>query len=88
MITRLSPNISIAQNEDGAVLLDEHRGEYWQLNASGADVLNTLLDGGTAGDAARLHAAHHPITADQAAADVKQLIASLRAARLVEVEEP
>ncbi|MER7394613.1 lasso peptide biosynthesis PqqD family chaperone [Streptomyces sp. NPDC000151] len=78
----------MTKNDDGVVLLDERRGDYWQLNGTGAAVLDTLLEGGTTADAVRLLSAHHRVPADQAGADVRQLIASLRDAHLVEVEKP
>ncbi|POX37203.1 PqqD family protein [Streptomyces sp. Ru73] len=84
MTVRLSPHVSLTRNEGGAVLLDERRGDYWQLNHTGAAVLDTLLAGGTPADAARTLADGHPVPADRALGDVTALIDSLRSARLVE----
>lgn len=84
MTTRLAPHVSLVKNDDGVVLLDERSGDYWQLNATGATVLDTLLDGGTTSEAVRVLAAHHPVTAARASADVRNLVDSLRSARLVE----
>ncbi|MEU7488647.1 lasso peptide biosynthesis PqqD family chaperone [Streptomyces sp. NPDC042319] len=84
MTMRLSPHVSLTKNDDGAVLLDERRGDYWQLNHTGTAVLDTLLAGGTPADAARVLADDHPVPADRARDDVTALIDSLRSARLVE----
>lgn len=84
MTTQLSPQVSLTENDDGIVLLDEQHGNYWQLNCTAATILNALLEGHTAADAARMLAAEHLVTGDRADQDVSQFIESLRAARLVE----
>ncbi|MFB8034006.1 lasso peptide biosynthesis PqqD family chaperone [Streptomyces sp. NPDC056004] len=56
------------------VLLDERDGRYWQLNATGATVLQALLDGATPQQVAERLAAARPVTSERAAADVAALI--------------
>jgi coenzyme PQQ synthesis protein D (PqqD) len=80
---RLRKGISVTETEDGTVLLDQRSGKYWQLNPSGALILSTLLAGGTAEQAAGAVAARYPVDTDRALADVRALVDSLRAARLV-----
>lgn len=83
MTLRLRADVSVTDTDDGLVLLDERAGRYWQLNRTGALVLQTLLDGGTPEDAAEALATQHAVTAERAAADVAALLAHLRAAGLV-----
>jgi Coenzyme PQQ synthesis protein D (PqqD) len=80
---RLRKGVTVTETEDGAVLLDERSGRYWQLNTSGALILSTLLAGGTAEQAADAVAARYPVDAGRALADVRELTDSLRAAKLV-----
>ena len=49
MALNLRPGVSTADTDYGTTLLDEHSGEYFTLNPTGALVLRTLLGGGTAG---------------------------------------
>jgi hypothetical protein len=80
---RLRKGVSVTETEDGAVLLDQRSGRYWQLNPSGSLVLSTLLAGGTAEQAADAVVARYPVDAGRALADVRSLMDTLRAARLV-----
>ncbi len=45
MTFALVPGVSVADTENGTVLLDERSGRYWMLNRTGAVVLRCLLDG-------------------------------------------
>jgi Coenzyme PQQ synthesis protein D (PqqD) len=42
---RLRPDVTSTATDDGLVLLDERTGRYWQLNPTGAYVLDRLLAG-------------------------------------------
>jgi hypothetical protein len=79
----LREKVSIAETEDGTVLLDEQKGRYWQLNASAGQVLRVLLDRGTVEDAAADLAARYPVSAPDATRDVTELVDQLRAAGLL-----
>lgn len=84
MTLALRAGITTAGTEDGLVLLDECAGRYWQLNNTGALVLEALLDGGTLDDAARRLTDVHPtLPAAQAVTDVADILESLRTAGLV-----
>ena len=80
---RLRKGVTVTETEDGAVVLDERSGTYWQLNSSGSLILSILLAGGTEEQAADALAAKYPVDPGRALADVRALIESLRAARLV-----
>lgn len=80
---KLRKDVSLTDTEDGTVLLDQRSGTYWQLNSSGALILRTLLAGGSPEQAAAAVVARYPVERDQALVDVRALVESLRAARLV-----
>ena len=80
---RLRKGVTLTETEDGAVLLDERSGTYWQLNSSGALTLSTLLSGGSDEQASEAVARRYPVDSGRALADVRALVSALRAARLV-----
>lgn len=80
---RLRSHVSVAETDDGTVLLDEKSGKYWQLNLSGSMILRTLLADGTLEEAADAVVARYPVDGAQALADVQALVTSLTTARLV-----
>ncbi|MFD7711041.1 lasso peptide biosynthesis PqqD family chaperone [Streptomyces sp. NPDC059785] len=82
-MSRLRADVTACPTEEGMVLLDERRGRYWQLNSTGALIVQTLLDGATPGQAADRLADACPVTAERAAADVAALVDRLTRARLV-----
>lgn len=84
MTIKLRDRVTATSTEYGLVLLDETGGEYWNLNATGALVVDTILGAGTADDAARALAAGHDVDLATARADVDELLARLCAAGLVE----
>ncbi|WP_197696548.1 lasso peptide biosynthesis PqqD family chaperone [Nocardia terpenica] len=77
--------VTIADTEDGVVLLDRRTGRYFQLNVTGSQILRTLLDGSTIDAAVTALTASHGIGQDRARADVGKLIDRLSRARLVAV---
>ncbi len=84
MTLKLRAGISTAEVEYGTALLDEDRGEYWNLNPTGALVLQTLLLGSTPDEAAKKLAAEYGIDVEEAARDVEELVESLQAAGLID----
>jgi hypothetical protein len=78
----LGKDVAFTETEDGAVLLDQRSGKYWQLNGSGELILRTLLAGGDPQRAAEAVAARYPVDAERALTDVETLVQALRAARL------
>jgi hypothetical protein len=83
MALKLRDGISTAATEYGIALLDEHSGQYWNLNPTGALVLQKLLDGGTAAQAAQQLTEQYAVDIDCATEDVTELINELCSAGLV-----
>jgi Coenzyme PQQ synthesis protein D (PqqD) len=83
MTVRLRADVSTTDTDDGMVLLDERAGRYWQLNATGGLVLRLLLDGATPRQVAQTLTDRHPVSTEQAAADVADLLRRLHTAGLV-----
>jgi hypothetical protein len=83
MTLHLHPDVSAADTDDGAVLLDERAGRYWQLNPTGALVLRLLLDGAAPHQVAQTLADRHRVSTQQTAADVTAFLERLRSAGLV-----
>jgi Coenzyme PQQ synthesis protein D (PqqD) len=84
MTFKLRDGVSVAEMEHGFALLDQDSGQYWNLNPTGAVVLRTLLDGGTAAQAAQNLAEHYSVDINSAGEDVAELVTELRSAGLVE----
>ncbi|MGW8972128.1 lasso peptide biosynthesis PqqD family chaperone [Streptomyces platensis] len=83
MPVRLHPDVVATDTDDGTVLLNERTGRYWQLNATGGQVLRRLLDGHEATRIAVEVADRHRIDHQRAALDVAAVIEQLRTAQLV-----
>lgn len=83
MALQLRDNISTAETEYGTVLLDERSGRYWQLNETGALVVQTLLAGGTRSEAVAALITTFDVDESQADADVAALLDGLNSAGLV-----
>lgn len=77
--TRLAAHVRLTGTQDGSVLLDEKRGDYWHLNSTGTAILHELLAGGDEQSAAEMLSKRYPVSADQAAHDVRELAEGLRA---------
>ena len=86
MSIRLRDRVTVTSTEYGLVLLDEQAGEYWNLNPTGALVVDTVAAGGTAGDAARRLAEEHDVDLPTAVADVDALLEHMREAGLLDGE--
>ncbi len=83
MTLQLRSDISTSDTDYGTVLLDERSGHYWQLNATGALVVRTLLDGGTQEEAVTALVDQFEVDDSVADADVTALLDGLRSAGLV-----
>ena len=84
MTLKLRNGVSTAEVDYGTALLDEDHGQYWNLNPTGALILQTLLAGGTAEAAARTLVEQYAVDLDTATRDVQELIDELFSAGLVE----
>ncbi|MFE6866652.1 lasso peptide biosynthesis PqqD family chaperone [Kitasatospora sp. NPDC057692] len=83
MAAELSPDVTLTPTDDGAVVLDERSGRYFQLNRTGLLILRSLLDGRSADEIAADLSGRFPVTPDRARSDVDRLYESLRTAGLV-----
>lgn len=81
---KLRPGVLLVEVDYGTALLDEERGEYWNLNPTGALILETVLAGGTVDEAARALADEYAVDLGSAARDVEELLGELCSAGLVE----
>ncbi len=82
-MSRLRADVTACPTEDGMVLLDERTGHYWQLNTTGAAVLQALLDGAAPEHITDRLATARPVSRQRAAADVTALLEALTRAKLV-----
>jgi hypothetical protein len=80
---RLREAVSLVATDDGAVLLDQDAGRYWQINPTGYLVLSTLLGEGDRNDAVEALVCRFGVSEERARDDVSGLVARLTAARLV-----
>lgn len=80
---RIAPDVSVAETEDGMVLLEETTGRYWMLNTTGAAVVRGLGEGHDVPAIVEELRARFPGAADRVAADVAALLDRLTEARLV-----
>jgi hypothetical protein len=78
----LREDVSFASTSDGAVLLDQRSGRYWQLNATGHEALQALLDGCTPDESAQHLVDTYQVSREQATADVAALVRQLDEAQL------
>lgn len=79
----LAPHVNLTETDEGAVVLDERRGRYWQLNQTGTYVLRRLLDERDVDAVATSLRDRYPDTPDDVTADVHRLVDALRDAGLV-----
>lgn len=80
---KLRAGVYLVEVDYGTALLDEECGEYWNLNPTGALILERLLAGGTAEDAARALAEEYAVDLGSAERDVRQLLDELCSSGLV-----
>jgi len=85
MNVSLARDVTLTPIESGAVLLDGRRGRYWELNESGSNALQKLLDGDSIESAATGLFASAPVSDEQACGDLQALVDALQSANLVEV---
>jgi hypothetical protein len=88
MTFKLRAGVSATDVDYGTALLDERRGVYWNLNPSGALILQKLLGGGTRDDAVHALTREYAVNADDARQDVQALVDDLCSAQLVEQRAP
>lgn len=84
MALRLCPKVCTTETEYGIVILDQHSGDYFQLNPTGTLVLRTLLDGGGESDAVQAVLAEFEVDRAEAIRDVVALIEQFQSSGLMQ----
>lgn len=82
---RLNSNFTASETEYGKVLLDENKGMYFQLNATGALILDLLLSGHEEAFIAQQLADEFEVSLELAKADITELRLNLISKGVVEV---
>ena len=75
MTLRLHPKVVATATDKGMVLLDQSAGRYFELNPTGATVVQALTDGS---DPVREVTRRSAVTQEQAARDVGAFLETLR----------
>jgi hypothetical protein len=83
MVFKLRDGVSLANIDQGIAVLDEDNGQYFELNPTGALVLQTLIDGGTSDQAAQQLSTQYAVDLATASQDVTALLEQFRSAGLV-----
>ncbi|WP_251053320.1 MULTISPECIES: lasso peptide biosynthesis PqqD family chaperone [unclassified Streptomyces] len=84
-MSRLHADVTCTTTEDGMVLLNQRTGRYWQLNATGATVLQAFLNGSTLQQISDALVQARPVSREHAEADVNALIDHVTRAGLVSI---
>jgi len=79
----LRTGVSTAETDVGLTLLDEDSGEYYNLNPTGALVLEALLAGDAPAGATERLMAVYDVDRGTAEADVRDLVTALESAGLL-----
>jgi predicted transcriptional regulator len=80
---RLARSVSALDTDDGTVLLHEREGKFYQLNATGSEVLSRLLAGERLPDVVDELAERTGAARERVHQDVSELIGRLHGAGLV-----
>lgn len=83
MPVSLRDEVAMATSELGMVLLDERTGKYWQLNRSGALILDQLLEGRSLHEVVGTVSATYRVDRTAASADAKALLDLLVSSGLI-----
>ncbi|GAT69130.1 putative lasso peptide modification enzyme [Planomonospora sphaerica] len=79
----LKPGVSLAETENGTVLLDEGAAKYWSLNESGTVIFRVLLEGGSLDDVVTALIEEFEIDEATALHDARRLTDDFKAAGLI-----
>jgi Coenzyme PQQ synthesis protein D (PqqD) len=83
MTLKLRAGVFLVDTDYGIAVLDEDSGQYFDLNATGALILRTLLNGGTCERAAQELSAEYAVDLATASEDTTALLDELHFAGLV-----
>jgi hypothetical protein len=84
MTVRLRAGVSTADTDYGSTLLDLDTGDYFNLNPTGALVLQRLLEGDSPTEAATRLTEEYDVTREEAEQDVAELLSALESVGLIE----
>ncbi|MEV3993715.1 lasso peptide biosynthesis PqqD family chaperone [Streptomyces sp. NPDC049837] len=82
MALRFGADVSTAETGYGTVLLDQRRGQYFELNPTGTLIVRVLMAGGDEAAAADALVEEYDIDRARAEEDVAALVAELRTSGL------
>ncbi|MBG0569195.1 lasso peptide biosynthesis PqqD family chaperone [Actinoplanes aureus] len=80
MTLRLHDDIVLNETEYGAVLLNQRRGTYWQLNPTGTAIIKAMLENDDVEATAKVLAERFDVDFERACQDVRSLVAEMQAA--------
>ncbi len=83
---RVAPSVYARAFGSEIILLEFHRGEYFGLDAIGAEVWRLLEQGSTLGAAAEALVARYDVSRETALADIVTLVSHMRDSQLVMTE--
>lgn len=83
MSLHLQADVSIVKTADGAVLLHQRTGLYWQLNSIGLHVVQGLVRGGSVEQVAEDLSRRYQIQSEQAEDDIASVLHELSKADLI-----
>lgn len=83
---RIAPSVYARAFGSEIILLEFHRGEYFGLDAIGAEVWRLLEKGSTLGAAAEALVARYDVSHETALEDIVSLVSHMRESSLVETE--
>lgn len=85
VVLRVSPSVYARPFGEELVLLDFGRGEYYGLDAVGAEIWRRASEGETLGAIADAITAAYDVTRETAFSDIVRLVEEMRSRALVEV---
>ncbi len=83
MVFRVADHVSLTPTDGGAVLLDAKKSRYWQLNSTGARIVELVEEGKPGSSIARILSDELDAPIARIETDVESLVSSLLKARLI-----
>ena len=83
-MVKLRANTRMVENENGVLLLDVRRGNYWHLNVVAKFMVDALISGRGSDEVVSEMALRFQVDAATVHEDLKRLVHDLKKAKLVE----
>ena len=80
---KLSPSVSVIEGEQGTVLFDARRGEYYQVNELGLLIVRALAEGEDFASIVNRIVAAYDFSLDVAAEDVRNFLLQMKELEVV-----